>query len=884
MMTTTTFSQREQSSELGPGVYENLYGGYHIHLILDELNAPVICGPGGQGMLAPLGAPVLTGVSVFEDTVVLNVEGGQSLLLRVTDPSVAGSVLHFYHRNGRLWRVVRLEELNPGWVFGQYHFRGDLRQFDGRLARIRHRSEKPTNRQAPTFWQTGGWQKAVVHTTIAIVSRVWEWQHTPELTQPQVLLPSSVQVTALQETYPAEVQALLALQEKDVTKVTYQVGGLNLVLTYVERIGLAEAVDRRCVRDGELSEGTVITVLVVNRLLSPCALGNVAEWVKKTGLHLLLGIPDPEMLNYYRLADALLAIYPHWQDIAAEVTLKAVERFRLAVETIHYDLTSVFFQGSYKGSSWVEFGYSRDHRPDKPQVNIGLTTTADGEVVLPGGSGIHPGSTNDVTTTVATHSQLHNLFQRSDLLVTGDRVMQSAGNMLAIARGHGRFLGPVDWTPYLREVVSRCQEEKFQTLPEASRQAGHLIKATFCRLRFKVKEELSKDARQRLRERRRRQKKRGRVPSYRKTYFRVRAAIILDTARQVVDAARRSRGIQAYEAQLDWVHGHLNKGQYYGDPEWVAGHLADLAHDFKEVRGFVKVTFQVQDGVMSLDYQRRPEKIAQAARLDGKWVLVSNQPLAPGQSMVNYMDWMVRVYKNHCHVERRMRNLKSDLPIRPIYLHRDDAIVALCFVSVLALMVYSLIERDCQSNPALAEAGLRTTNQVLAALTGLCLTSFTVSGYQVFWLDNSTWAQRLIWQTLDIPDPGTRAPSLCPACLAGCEEEKSLQPPGSADTETASPISLSCPGTPFQLGVCHCQRLKPTFFAVVNVLSVMLCRKGIAPVSNNPDTDSDVSRQLRASGKYGRLLATPRDLSISVKAKRCASTSIGDLFLLKSIQ
>jgi transposase len=823
----TAFSQREPPSELGPGVYENLYGGYHIHLILNESNAPVLCGPGSQGTLAPPGAPVLTGISIFEDTVVLQVQDGRSILLRVTDPAANGTVLHLYHRNGHLWRVIRLEELNPGWVFGQYHFRGDLRQFDSRLARIRHQSTQPSNRQVPTFWQTGGWQMAVVYTTIVIVDRVWEWQHTPELSQPQVFLPSPVQVTALQATYPAEVQELLALQEKDVTKVTYQVGGLNLVLTYVERIGLKEAVNRRCLRDGDLSEGTVITILVMNRLLAPCALSNVTEWVKNTGLHLLLGISDLEMLNYDRLADALQAIYPHWQEIAAEVTLKTVERFRLAVKTIHYDLTSVFFHGAYKGSAWVEFGYSRDHRSDKPQVNIGLTTTADGEVVLPGGSGVHPGSTNDVTTTVPTHSQLHSLFQRSDLLVTGDRIMQSAENMLAIARAHGRFLGPVDWTPYLREVVSRCQEKIFQTLPEASQQAGQPIKGAFCSLRFKVKEELSEEARQRLRKRRNRQGVRGRVPSYRKTYFRVRATIILNTARQVADAARRSRAIQAYETQLNWVRDHLNKGRFYGDPEWVAGRLADLAHDFKAVRSFVKVAFRVQDEVMSLDYQRRPEKIAQAARLDGKWVLVSNQPLAPGQSVEDYMDWMVRVYKNHCHVERRMRNLKSNLAIRPIYLHRDDAIVALCFICVLALTIYTLIERDCQSNPELVEAGLRTTDQVLETLTSICLTGFTTSGYEVFWLDNATPVQRLVWQQLGISDPGTRVPSVRSACLTGRAGDRILQSVGPADIQTGSPTSLFCCAVSFQRGACYGQRPKPTFFAVVNVLSVMLCRKGI---------------------------------------------------------
>jgi hypothetical protein len=765
------------SEDLGPGVRENPHGGYHIHVILDDVSSPVLGGATNQDELAPLDAPVLAGMSVFEDVVVFDLRGGQSLVLSVTAPAASGSVLFFYHSNGTLWRAVPLEQLNPAWVLGQYRFRGDLGKFDARLARMRHRFAPPKGQQSPTFWRTGGWQRTVVYTTRGVVARVWEWQHTPDLTQLRVVTASPAQVEAFQDAPPADVRVLSTLQEQGVEKVTYQIGGLNLVLTYVERIGLAEAVDRRCHRDGEVSEGMVITVLVVNRLLAPCALRKVAEWVEDTGLHLLLGISDPALLNYYRLADALLAIYPHWQEITAEVTLRAVEQFQLAVETIHYDLTSVFFHGAYEGSSWVEFGYSRDHRPDKPQVNIGLTTTADGEVVLPGGSNVYPGSANDATTAVATHTRLHTLFQRSDLLVTGDRIMQSADNMLAIARAGGRFLGPVKWTPYIREVVARCQDEHFQPLPGSNKVYGHPIKAAFCHLRFQVKKELSDEERRRVRARCKRQRKRGPAPKYHEIHFRVRATIILDTARQAADAARRRRRIRAYEAQLDWVRDHLNKGQYYGDPEWVANYLADLAHEFKDVRTLVQVTFEKhQDGKMSLTYQRRPDRIAQAARLDGKWVLVSNQPLAPGQSQANYMDWMLCVYKNHRHVERRMRNLKSDLTIRPIYLHRDDAIVSLCFVCVVALMVYTLIERDCQANPALVEAGLRTTDQLLDALSGFCLTAFFApSGQEFFWFDKSTEAQKVIWRQLGLSDSGTRAPSGHLACLTAYEEMESHQ-------------------------------------------------------------------------------------------------------------
>jgi len=765
-MYTTTDTQESQAPEPRPGVFENPNGGYQIHVILDDRGTGVVASVPEAGMLAPHDAPILAGMTVTEDCVILALQDEQALVIHVTGPAAAGSVVYFYRANGTLWRAVRLEALNPGWVLGTYHFRGDLGKFDARQARMRGRPASPSRWARPTLWQTAGWQGTVVYTRLSLIWRLQMWQH--RLTQPHVVTPTAEQVETLSTPYPADVQALLALQAQGVDKVTYQMGGLHLTLSYLERIGLAEAVNRACPRQGALSEGTVISVLVINRLLAPCALRNVAGWVEQTGLHGLLGISDAELLNYDRLADALQAVAPHWQTIAAEVTLRAVEAFQLRVETVHYDLTSILFHGAYDGSAWVDFGYSRDHRPDKPQVNIGLSTTADGEVVLPGASHIHPGSTNDATTTVPAHQQLHDLFQRSDLLVTGDRIMQSAENMLTIARAHGRFLGPVDWTPYIRGVVAGCRDDEFESLPDSFQVAGRPIQATFRRLRFKVKEALSDEGRRRVAQWRRQQGLRGRTPSYREVHFWMRAAVILDTARQKADARRRTHRIQAYEAQLDWVRDHLNTGRFYGDPEWVAGHLVDLAHDFKDVRAFVKVTFQEQAGVMTLDYQRRPDRMAQAARLDGKWVLVTNQPPAPGQARADYMDWMWRVYKNHCHVERRMRNLKSDLPIRPLYVHRDDAIVALCFVSVIALTLYTLIERDCQANPALGEVGLRTTDQLLAVLAGFGLTVFyTPSGYQVFWLDSPTQMQRLIWQQLGLPDPGTRVPIVRVGTLDG---------------------------------------------------------------------------------------------------------------------
>jgi hypothetical protein len=219
--------------ESQPGVVENPGGSYHIHVKLNE-----------RGMAAgnlldsratmPPDTPVLAAMSVFEDCVLFTLQNGDAVVVHVSDPAAAESVVYFYRADGCLWRAVPLEQLNPGWTSVTYRFRGDLRKFDARLARMRSRPVRPSWQTRPTFWATAGWQGAVVYTTMGMARRVDRWQHSP-LSKPQIATPGDEQVERLSQVHPADVQQLLAVREQIESKVTYQIGGLNLLLNYVER-------------------------------------------------------------------------------------------------------------------------------------------------------------------------------------------------------------------------------------------------------------------------------------------------------------------------------------------------------------------------------------------------------------------------------------------------------------------------------------------------------------------------------------------------------------------------------------------------------------------------------------------------------------------------
>ena len=179
------------------------------------------------------------------------------------------------------------------------------------------------------------------------------------------------------------------------------------------------------------------------------------------------------------------------------------------------------------------------------------------------------------------------------------------------------------WTPRLRNLVARCQESAFQALPDSSVRRGYPLKAVSRRVWFKHKEPLSEAARKRLKTWRRKHHIRGALPKYREVRFWMQAAVVLDTTRQASDARLRERRLRAYEAELAFTQAHLGRGRFYGDSKWVAHHLAELACEHQQVRDLMCVTLTHKEGQMKLTYHRRPKRIAQAARLDGKWVLVS---------------------------------------------------------------------------------------------------------------------------------------------------------------------------------------------------------------------------------------------------------------------
>ena len=109
---------------------------------------------------------------------------------------------------------------------------------------------------------------------------------------------------------------------------TQIVGALPVITHYFERLDLAATIDELVPWEGDVPLGTLVEVLVANRLLQPKALFRVGEWVRTAALTDYYDL-TVEQLNDDRLGRALERLAAHASTVQAALDLKAIEQFRL---------------------------------------------------------------------------------------------------------------------------------------------------------------------------------------------------------------------------------------------------------------------------------------------------------------------------------------------------------------------------------------------------------------------------------------------------------------------------------------------------------------------------------------------------------------------------
>jgi hypothetical protein len=462
------------------------------------------------------------------------------------------------------------------------------------------------------------------------------------------------------------------------SQLRYQLGALPVLYALLETLNVREIINRRCPTQAEVDHGTVALVLILNRLMFPLPLYQIADWVAQTVLAAVLGVPAAKF-NDDRLERTLDALAPHLEAIWLEVVATALQKADIDLSIIFYDLTAFVAHGRYADSAFIDHGFAHNTPSNKRKFKLALNTAADGN--LPWLYRLWSGRMADQATVQENMTQLAHSLQAQggspeQTLVVGDRAMLNAEIVMAYKQTGLHFLGGLRGR---KELLAVWSDEQFQTFPIVPGPAPQYW-GRGCQVTFKHQ---------------------GRTITHKGLV--VLAGPLRDEWRQ-----NRQEQLQALERELAQVRADI------GQPRLRSVKAVQRRVNSKlrasKVGKFMQVNvYEPPTGGVNVHWRLDTEALAQAERLDGRYLLVTNDNSLSHQQMF-------QLYRDKDGGEKRFLVSKQDLKVSPIYLHKDPRIASMLLLNMLALLVYSLLERQMR------QQGLSlTTRQLIHKLDQLSL-------------------------------------------------------------------------------------------------------------------------------------------------------------------
>jgi len=419
-------------------------------------------------------------------------------------------------------------------------------------------------------------------------------------------------------------------------------GGAWLLDALWRRLGVAEALRellgaRRFATDVE----RVLFALVCNRALAPCSKLAAAEWAcEDVAVPGLVRMDDDQA---YRALDLLVEADAEAK-VQESVFFACADLLNLEVDLLFFDTTSTYFEAepdsaADDGEDQAPFralGHSKDHRPDLPQVVIGLAVTREG---IPVRVWVWPGNTNDQTVITEVKDDLRG-WRLGRCVWVVDRGFSSDANLRYLTRGGGHWIAGErmrDGSPDAQAALAR--PGRYQRVRDNLRVKDVRLGAGDAVRRFVVCHNPAEAAR---------------------------------------DKAERDAQLARLEAELQRIETARRKAKTATAKE--AHTRAECAlRDHPTLSRYLR---QTPTGRLLID--RR--KVAAEERLDGKYLLSSSDPDLTGEEIA-------LGYKNLREAERSFRDLKTTLELRPVFHRLEHRIRAHVVVCWLALLLIRIAER-----------------------------------------------------------------------------------------------------------------------------------------------------------------------------------------------
>jgi transposase len=383
----------------------------------------------------------------------------------------------------------------------------------------------------------------------------------------------------------------------------------------------------------EVPWATVAAILCIARFCRPSSeLFIEKHFYPASALEDLVGV-EPAKVHTDRLYAGLDELLKQKETIEQHLHQRLGQLFELSYDLLLYDLTSTYFEGQCSANPMARRGYSRDSRPDCPQVVIALVVTKEG---YPVGYEVFDGNTADSTTVQEIVEKVEAAHGKAGRIWVMDRGNVSEANLSFIRGRNGRY---IVGTPkaLLRQVRGQISADGWRQVRE-----GIQVKTVSCPDNEKIAST---------------------------------ETLILCRSEDRVDkeAAMLDRFVKRMEEGLEAMKKSAEKGRL---KDVLAAHvrLGRLVDKNWRAAECFAVKIEEKDGGLCITWTKDEKK---KRELCGCYLLRTNlpeaDPVALWQQYIQLVD-----------AEWAFRISKDELELRPIWHHHEDRVkghILVCFIA-----------------------------------------------------------------------------------------------------------------------------------------------------------------------------------------------------------
>jgi hypothetical protein len=433
-------------------------------------------------------------------------------------------------------------------------------------------------------------------------------------------------------------------------------GGPHVVGELWAQLGLGKAI-ARAAGSGRGRSGVerAIFTMVCQRCLEPASKLEATRWVGRDVV--IDGVDAVTDDQLYRAMDFLLACAERVQE---SVFFSVASLLNLEVDVVFFDTTSTYFEidvddplddhddeddeddedagdatAAAGEGSLRRPGHSKDHRPDLPQVVIGLAVTREG---IPVRVWVWAGNTSDQTVVEQVKRDLTG-WRLGRAIYVVDSGFSGRDNLRALRSAGGHYIAGVklrSGMPQTEAALSR--PGRYRTVRD--------------NLRVKEVSVGDGDAAQRF-------------------------IVCHNPAEAERDRTRRGQRIRRIETELERLKAQRERAKTKAERD--AHQRGECAlRDHKTLSRYLR---QTKTGRLVLDRDR----IKAEERLDGKYLLTTSDPSLSAEDIA-------LGYKQLLEAERSFRDLKGTLLLRPVFHRKDERIRAHVLICFLALVIIRVAE------------------------------------------------------------------------------------------------------------------------------------------------------------------------------------------------